>query len=333
LKGFFKAGSGYMVVLELAADDFIFLMPNQLTADFWGIPMERIAGMRGRQLGLSEEVIVEGVQILKQCQETAEPITFEKVFPHQGVDYCFLVSISHIPSGHRIDAPARFAVTAFDITPRKQAEEQIKESLKEKETLLQEIHHRVKNNMQVIISLLNLQSSSIRDEKMRLLFKESSSRVNAMALIHNHLYQSASLSEIDLDQYFKSLSASLISMYRAPGVDIRVDANHIKLNMDQAIPCGLIINELVSNALKHAFPENRAGQVRIEARKADSGHYILNISDNGVGLPEEVLHGEIESLGLKLVRGLAENQLGGSYSVKHNQGTCFTIEIPPDIQS
>ena len=332
LNGFFKAGSGYMAVLELAADDFIFLLPNQHTADFFDLPLERITGMSGRQVGLSEEVIAEGLKMLRLCEEKAEPVTFEHLVPHHGKVYCFLVTISHIPAAHRTNSLSRFAVTAFDITPRKQAEEQIKESLQEKETLLLEIHHRVKNNMQVIISLLNLQSASIQDEKVRLLLKESSSRVNAMALIHNFLYQSKSLSQIDLGQYFHSLCSSLVSMYKASGVEINVEADHIKLNMDQAIPCGLIINELVSNALKHAFPEKKSGRIRIEARKTDELHYILNINDNGVGLSDEVFQGKMESLGLKLVRGLAENQLGGSLSVSRDQGTSFTIEIPIQVQ-
>ncbi|RJQ87546.1 MAG: PAS domain S-box protein [Desulfobacteraceae bacterium] len=330
LMGFFKASSVYMAVLELTEDDFIYLMPNQKAADFFKLPLERVTGMTGRQLGLPEEVVSEGVQILRQCEKSADPITFEYILPYEDAEYCFLVTVSHIPL-QNFDAHPRFAVTAFDITPRRQAEEQIKQSLKEKETLLQEIHHRVKNNMQVIISLLNLQSSTVQDEKVKSLLKESSSRVNAMALIHNYLYQSASLSEIDLNQYFESLAGSLISMYKASRVSIEVSADHIKLSMDQAIPCGLIINELISNALKHAFPGNKAGRITIEARQVDKDHYLLNISDNGVGLPDAVYHGKMESLGLKLVRGLAENQLGGRMSVTRDQGTHFTIEIPVEM--
>lgn len=329
LKGFFKAASVYMAVVELAGDDFVYLLPNQKTAQFFNMPADRLAGMTGRELGLTEEILSQAVGILRQCEKSAEPVTMEYVLPYEGAAYCFLVTISHIPVKQPIARHPRFAVTAFDITPRKEAEEQIKQSLKEKETLLQEIHHRVKNNMQVIISLLNLQAATIQDEKVKTLLKESSSRVNAMALIHNYLYQSSSLSEIDLAEYFESLAGSLVSMYRTSAVNIQVHADNIKLNMDQAIPCGLIINELISNALKHAFPENKTGQIRIEAIRTQAC-YILQISDNGVGLPEEVVDGKMESLGLKLVRGLAENQLGGRMSVSGEQGTRFIIEIPTE---
>jgi PAS domain S-box-containing protein len=326
LKGFFKASSVYMAVMELAEDDFVYLLANQKAAEFFKLTPDRLTGMTGRRLGLPAEVILKAMEVLRQCEKSPEPITLEYVTSYEGIEYCFLATISHIPVKNLNQRP-RFAVTAFDITPRKKAEEQIKRSLEEKETLLQEIHHRVKNNMQVIISLLNLQSAAIQDEKVKTLLKESGSRVNAMALIHNHLYQSSSLSEIDLNQYFKSLAGSLANMYRASDVDIEVAADNVKLSMDQAIPCGLIINELISNALKHAFPNGRRGRIRIEANRTKD-YYVIHISDNGVGLPDAVVDGKMGSLGLKLVHGLAESQLGGRISMACDQGTHFTIEIP-----
>jgi|GEM_PF-1714021 len=327
LKSFFKASSVYMAVVELADDDFIYLLPNEKTAGFFSLAPERITGMRGRQLGMDEETIAQSVQLLQRSMEQEEPVILELPIRYKGQESWFLLTISHIP-GSPADR-ARFAVTGFDITPRKQDEEKIKQSLKEKESLLQEIHHRVKNNMQVIISLLNLQSGTIKDAKVKELFKEASSRVNAMALIHSILYQSAELTGIELKKYFESLAASLAGMYRTAGVSIKVNADHITMNMDQAIPCGLIISELISNALKYAFPGGAGGEIFIEAYRSDA-HYTVSVRDNGIGLPESVQNGSVETLGLKLVWGLAENQLGGKLSVDRSNGTCFRIDIPLD---
>jgi len=157
-------------------------------------------------------------------------------------------------------------------TALRASESEIEDALKEKTMLLQEIHHRVKNNMQVIISLMHLQSDQIKDENLRLSFKEAGSRVNAMALIHNILYESDSISEVDLGDYFKRLTDSLIRMYRVNDVQISIRAKGCRLSMDQAIPCGLILNELISNSLKHAF-RGSPGRIHIEAFACEPGHY------------------------------------------------------------
>lgn len=217
-----------------------------------------------------------------------------------------------------------------DITERKRVEEQIKQSLKEKEVLLQEIHHRVKNNMQIISSLLNLQSRSITDNYMRTMFKESQNRIQSMALIHEKLYKSTDLASIDFKEYITGLVDSLTrSYYDVRGrVGVTMDVEDVFLGVDHAIPCGLIVNELVSNALKHAFPGERKGEITISLHKHDDT-VDLAVSDNGVGIPEDIDFQSTQSLGLRLVIILAEDQLNGEVTLDRTEGTevRFTFRV------
>ncbi|MBI2865494.1 MAG: AAA family ATPase [Chloroflexi bacterium] len=213
----------------------------------------------------------------------------------------------------------------------KKADDQVKKSLREKEVLLKEIHHRVKNNLQIIHSMLNLQLPFIKDWQDTDLFKESQNRVHSMALIHEKLYESESLTKIDLAEYIESLTANLFLSY---GVTERVVrpktyVENVTLDVDTVIPCALIINELVSNSLKHAFPDGArragdTGEIRIDLRHDTGNRFILTISDNGVGLPEDFDLQTCDSLGLQLVSVLAR-QLKGNIQVKSNGGTEFAI--------
>ena len=215
----------------------------------------------------------------------------------------------------------------------REAEEQIKRSLDEKVVLLKEVHHRVKNNLQIISSLLNLQMPYIKDSQAIELFKESQNRVISMALIHEKLYQSESLARIDLAEYIQSLTDNLFRSYGAArqAVGLNIEAANVTLDIDTVIPCGLIINELVSNALKHAFPDSwtqagGAGEIRIGLRR-DTGHrLVMTVTDNGVGLPEGFDVQKCESLGLKLV-GVLVKQLRGALQLGPDDGTGagFTI--------
>jgi len=217
---------------------------------------------------------------------------------------------------------------ALETTERKRGEDRLKKSLMEKEVLLQEIHHRVKNNMQVINSLMNLQASKIKDKKLLAYFKEATSRVHVMSLIHDSLYRSENLSEIDLQPYIKQLTQSILRMYTVAGVKVEIDADHIHLDMDQAIPCGLIINELTTNALKYAFPRHRAGVFSIQALNNNQAYVSLVVSDNGIGLPEDIDIRRTNTLGLKLVHGLVD-QLGGTIEVdRSGPGTRYVIRFP-----
>ena len=212
-----------------------------------------------------------------------------------------------------------------DITERRRAEQQIEASLKEKEVLLKEIHHRVKNNMQVISSLLNLQAGQTRDSHVRDMLKESQNRVKSMALIHERLYQSKDLAQIDFGDYVRSLTAHVFRSYNVEGIQLNVRVENIYLSVDTAIPCGLIINELVSNSLKHAFPRGRKGEIRVELKpNVKAQGYELTVSDSGVGFPEGLDFRTTESLGLQLVNTLT-SQLEGTLALKKNGGTRFVV--------
>lgn len=214
-----------------------------------------------------------------------------------------------------------------DITERRQVEEKIKESLREKEILLKEIHHRVKNNMQIISSLLKLQSEYIKDKKALQMFKESQDRVKSMALIHEKLYQSEDLTRIDFKDYIKDLVYKLFRSYEAdPGkITLKANIKEVSLGIDVAIPCGLIINELVSNSLNHAFPQGREGKIKVALRSVNKDEIELKVSDNGVGLPEDFDFRQTKSLGLHLVTILAEDQLKGRIELNKAGGTEFKI--------
>jgi PAS domain S-box-containing protein len=212
-----------------------------------------------------------------------------------------------------------------EITERKRAEEQIKASLKEKEVLLKEIHHRVKNNLQVISSLLYLQSKNIKDKGTLAVFQESQNRVKSMTLVHERLYQSQDLARVDFAEYVRSLANHLFRSYgiNTNVIQLKINTNDVFLGVDTAIPCGLILNELVSNVLKHAFPDGKEGEVRIELR-ADEGQLTLVVSDNGVGFPQDLDFRDTGSLGLQLVNTLVE-QIEGTIELDRDVGTAFKI--------
>jgi PAS domain S-box-containing protein len=214
-----------------------------------------------------------------------------------------------------------------DITREREADERIKAQLKEKEVLLKEIHHRVKNNLQIISSLLNLQSTYIQDQQALGLFKESQNRVRSMALIHEKLYQSKDIARIDFAEYIRNLAGNLIRSYGSSPAMVRldIDADQISLGVDTAIPCGLIINELVTNSLKYAFPAGRRGEIRVALKHENGdGLYRLVVADNGVGLPAAIEPRKTTTLGLQLVTTLVD-QLNGSIEIKRDNGTEFVI--------
>jgi PAS domain S-box-containing protein len=217
----------------------------------------------------------------------------------------------------------------YDVTERKRAEEQIRESLGEKEILLKEIHHRVKNNLQVIMSLLRHQAEYAQDQRIHDIFLESQSRIKAMSFIHEKLYQSDNLAKVDLRDYINCLAKSLFSTYKvnAAQIQLTVAADDISLGVDTAIPCGLIINELVSNSIKHAFPDNRTGRIAITVRPVRPGELELVVGDDGVGIPTDLDIINAKSLGLHLVTLLAKNQLRGHIEMMRNRGTSFRIRF------
>ena len=218
-------------------------------------------------------------------------------------------------------------ISLLDITDIKIAENKIKDSLMEKEVLLREIHHRVKNNLQIISSLLNLQTRCVEGEETINVLKESQNRVKTMAMVHEKLYQSEDLKDINFKEYMENLVSDLFYSYgvKKGAIDLQIGADDIKMDIDTAIPCGLIINELVTNSLKYAFlAPNGEDMVKIGLKRLHQNKLKLSISDNGVGLPENLDMENVETLGLKMVTILV-NQLKGTLEVNTTDGTEFKI--------
>ncbi len=214
---------------------------------------------------------------------------------------------------------------ARDITDGKIAE-RLKASLREKELLLKEVHHRVKNNLQVISSLLNLQARHVVDPRALELFKESQNRVRSIALFHEKLYQAKDLGHVEAFEYLNTLIANLLAAYGAKptAVSLEVEREDILLGVDVAIPLGLVLNELISNALKHAFPDGRRGQIRVQLGRCDQDRYRLVVSDDGVGFPADLDFRNAPSLGLQLVCTLVD-QLAGTIELIGAPGTTFNV--------
>lgn len=239
-----------------------------------------------------------------------------------------LTNFVHDPRIHAIVCNFR------DVTERVHAEERIHRSLQEKEILLKEVHHRVKNNMQVISSLLNLHSSSIKNARARSIFLESQNRVKSMALVHEILYQTKDLASVDMVHYTKKLLGVLQQSYAAQAKFIAIAPKiaNISLDVDAAIPCGLIINELVTNALKHAFAAGKKGRITITMEKRNRTHVVLTVRDDGKGLPKGFSSKQHSSLGLTLVNALVE-QLKGSLMIGGTRGTTFSVVFPKERET
>jgi PAS domain S-box-containing protein len=216
-----------------------------------------------------------------------------------------------------------------DITERKRSIEKIEQSLMEKEVLLKEVHHRVKNNLQVIMSLLQLQSKSIDDEEITRLFTESKNRVRSMALVHEKLYQSEDFTRIDVEDYLRSLVSDIMASYDASTdrIGFHFETGGASIDLDSLIPCGLIINELASNSIKHAFAGDRRGKINISLKALGEGELELRVSDDGTGLPEGFDAKNASSLGMLIVNALAR-QLDGVLEIKSPPGTDIRVKFP-----
>ena len=256
---------------------------------------------------------------LMDCIKTGKTKVFPEIKYRE--DRYYYVTIAPFPKGA--------IITAQDVTEQKFAQDEINRSLQEKEVLLNEIHHRVKNNMQIITSLLKLQSQNIKDKRSLELFQNSQNRVRSMALIHEKLYRTKDFSNIDFGDYIRSLTTHLLISYQIQSSKIEIDVNikDIIFNMNIAIPCGLIINELVTNSLKHAFTNCKEGKIEVNITRKGTNGYLLVVKDNGKGLPPEAI--ELENpttLGFELVNSLV-NQLKGTLHYQHKEETIFSIEF------
>ncbi|MGB0385953.1 MAG: sensor histidine kinase [Ardenticatenaceae bacterium] len=265
--------------------------PECYLASFWGHAWQEV--MRGR----SAECEAEDPILKRHLYIQLRPISTQTDKRHKATT-SFAVAVIH------------------DITKRKRAEDKIQASLKEKEVMLKEIHHRVKNNLQIISSLLYLQSKAIKDQKALDIFQESQSRVKSMALIHDKLYQSNDLARINFGQYIRHLVRYLSDTYRMlQAITFNINVDEVFLNIDTAIPCGLIINELISNALKYAFLDQEKGEIKVDFHVLGNDQLELVVADNGVGFPEHINFKKTRSLGLQLVNKLVK-QLSGTIELK-----------------
>jgi PAS domain S-box-containing protein len=260
---------------------------------------------------------------LKEYMEGKRPeYSLEFRLRHKNGSYRWIFArgeILHDTDGN----PSSMLGCHIDITERKKIEEQNKASLKEKDALLQEIHHRVKNNMQIISSLMSLQKSNVKDEDSIEMITETQNRIKSMALIHEKLYKSEDLAKINFIKYIEDLSKGLFEFYEVDNsrISLEVDGKDVFFGIDTSIPCGLIINELVTNSLKHVFTDDRKGNIQITLNPINNEEFELAISDNGIGIPEGLDIKKTMSLGLKL------RQINGNIKCNRTRGTEFIIKF------
>jgi PAS domain S-box-containing protein len=320
-------------ILDLAGDAIIsvdrrqsILLFNQSAEKMFGYPAEEVngkplqllfpAGLASVHRGDIEPLDKSGIAALR-AGERREILGRRK----DGSEFPAEASLSQI----QLEGRTILTLIMQDVTGRTLAEERLRAALREKEVLLEEIHHRVKNNLQVITSLLGLQARSIKDSATRKKFEESRYRIQAMAMLHEILYDSSSLAEIDFADYIRRLAEYLVRSYGAAGrIRLQVRLDPLYCHRDVALPCGLIVNELLSNAFKYAFPGGKSGEVRIELRREPNGTVHLLVGDNGVGLPRNLDWETSPTLGLRLVRTLAR-QIEANVETNGRQGTVFSV--------
>ena len=240
--------------------------------------------------------------------------------------YARLESIA-VRSNDENAAKLRTAIT--DITDRKMIDQQLQASLKEKEVLLREIHHRVKNNMQVMISMINLQCEKIEDKHICDELNKIADRINSMGLVHNQLYNSKDFLKVDIHEYINRIAQNLFVSHGVDSakISLKIGKSDIALSLDNAISCGLIMNELITNCLKYAFPENRTGEIRVEFGYSGDGQLELRLGDDGVGMPANFDFRDSDTLGVKIVKAIAEHQLGGTVELDRTKGTKFLVRF------
>ena len=215
------------------------------------------------------------------------------------------------------------------IAEQERVERELTASLREKEILLHEVHHRVKNNMQVITSLLKIQSGYVRDDDVREMFEECQNRILAMSLVHEKLYKSKDIANVDFKEYIKTLLHDVFWSYGygfgTGRIKLKMNVDDVSLGVSDAMSCGLIINELVSNSLKHAFPEGRSGEVSVSLCSTGKDKFELVVGDDGVGMPQHLDFRSVETLGMHLIILMAEDQLRGTIELDITDGTEFKV--------
>ena len=317
------------------AGDAVFIMnlegvhitANRKAAEMLGYSVEELIGKSFKEIVAPSEFQKAAGKLKGLLEGQSFPL-YERIFRKKdGTEFPVEINVALVRDED--GKPLYIQSIVRDISERKKADEKIKASLREKEILLREIHHRVKNNMQIISSLHKLQSTNIKDKQAVEMMQSTQNRIKSMALIHEKLYQSQDFSRIDLAEYVQILARHLFSFYgiNSHRIKLLTDIKDIFLDLNTAIPCGLIINELVSNSLKHAFPNDRAGEIQVAMKPLNGEEIELVVGDNGIGLPEGLDFRKTKSLGLHLVTILTEDQLRGTIQLNKNNGTTFEIRI------
>jgi len=319
--------------IELYDSDGKLLEINEACLDMFGVAdVEEIKGF-----DLFEDPNV--TDELKERLRKGETVRYEVAFDFERVKKFGLyettkagvvyLSVLITPLGVKGEgALCGYLVQVQDIDKQKRAEELIKASLRDKEVLLKEIHHRVKNNLQVISSLLDMTGMRIHDQQANDLITDARSKIHTMALIHARLYRSERFDQIDMRNHILELVGYLSQVYsEREGITPVVEPTSVNLAITQAIPCALVLNEVISNAFKHAFKQGQKGIIEISIKRSDSDTIFIRVKDDGIGIPEEVDIYKTDSLGLKLLRNLVHNQLKGKIDLKRDKGTEFIIEF------
>ncbi len=303
-----------------------FLMVNAAFAEFYGKTVDEIQGASEADLGLPDAEVAR--------YRAEDQAVLRSGVARFGPETSAVAADGSVRMLHSIKIPFTFSRTTSacvlcvttDVTAVKKAEMGLKQSLREKDVLLKEVHHRVKNNLQVINSLLSLQSQEFSDPVLREALVESQNRIRSMAMVHEQLYSAGDLAGIDFGEYISRLAGQLMRLVTRPGISYVVESDHVSIGIDVAVPCGLIVNELISNALKHAFHGREKGTISISLRAAGDAHAELMVRDDGVGLPAALDPEAVASMGLTLVTSLTK-QIHGTLALDRTAGTAFTIRF------
>lgn len=318
-----------------AIPDLLFEMDeNGRYLKIWTRQPELLAAQKAQLLGHTARRVLPAaaaaavMDALNEAARTGQSYGREIQLPFPQDAHWFELSVA--PMRGVAGAPRRFVMLSRDVTKRKQAEEKLKTSLDEKDVLLKEIYHRVKNNLQVVASLLNMQGNSTPDPELRGLLQESANRIKAMGLVHQQLYRSNSLGRIAFADYLRQLGQQIAQTYHSASCRVRLftESAPVELAVETAIPCGLIVNELVSNAYKHAFAADAQGEIRVGLAQLADGQIRFTVSDDGCGLPAGFRPEQTPSLGMRLVLTLVQ-QVGGTLRCESGAGTRFEFVFRP----
>ena len=332
----------YQLMVESAHDAIFFkdlnsryIIANDKTSEFFGLSQEEVIGKNDYELMPNKGEATKNVEDDRAVFETGKPKEIiKRMTDSGGKEYWFqAIKVPHFDTAGNITG---LIGIARDITASKQAEYQIKASLKEKEVLMRETHHRIKNNLQVVASLLNMQARVAKDKDVIAQLAESRDRINTMALVHTQLYESGNVSELNMKVFIERLLNQLLQSYRVRDTRLNtvIHVDEYPLPVSIAVHLGLIINELLINAFKHAFVNRKEGKIEVDLRVSEKGVVSLTVRDDGVGLPEGFDINASKTLGLRLVKILVKDQLQGKLDleVTGKGGTNIKIEFNVEIK-